>query len=105
MKDIKKANLIVGGRFQAQQTFDALENAGFNVMIYTSSPKRFWKGVPDKKIFFIPKFDQIISKIFKIKLPRVVSTISNIFFDFLTSIIMRPADLIYGFNGDSLLLV
>ena len=98
-----KANIIVGGRFHGNQLFYALQNAGFDVLIYTSSPKNYWKGIDNNKIIFVPKLDQIISKIFKVKLPRIFSTVSTLIFDYIISKLMRDADLIWGFNGESLL--
>lgn len=98
----KKINIIVGGRFHSAQTYKALLRLNYDVKIYASSPKRYFKDINKNDVIFIPKLSQLIQKLFRVKLPRIFNDISSIMFDFWVSIIMRDADFIWGYNGDSL---
>ncbi len=103
MKKKLKVNIVVGGRFHSEQTYFALTDLGFDVKIYASSPKRYFKSIPNKDIIFIPKLFQAFRKCFKIRLHRYFDDISSLIFDFTASLIMRQSDIIWGFNGDSFL--
>ena len=98
----KKINIVVGGRFHAGQLYTALNNAGHDVKIYCSSPKRFFKNIDNNDIVFIPKPFQIIQKITKKRLPKYLHEIDKIFFGKICSFIIRDCDILWGFNGDSL---
>lgn len=98
----KKINIVVGGRFHAGQLYNALNNAGHDVKIYCSSPKRFFKNIDNNDIVFIPKPFQIIQKITKKRLPKYLHEIDKIFFGKICSFIIRDCDILWGFNGDSL---
>ena len=98
----RKVNIVVGGRFHSAQTYKALLKLGYDVKIYASSPKRFFKDIKKDDLIFIPKISQLIQKLFKVKLPRIFNDISSIFFDFCVSVIMRDCDIVWGYNGDSL---
>lgn len=98
-----KINIVVGGRFQAAQIYDALVFLGHDVHIYASSPARYFKTVPKDRVTFIPKLAQLLQKGLKKRMPRWLSEWSSIAFDRIVVSVMRPADIVWGFNGDSLL--
>ncbi len=98
-----KINIVVGGRFHAAQLYQCLTTLGHDVHIYATSPARYFKKVPRDRVTFIPKPAQLIQKGLKVRAPRIVSEWSSTAFDVLVSRIMRPADVIWGFNGDSYL--
>ncbi len=75
----KKVNIVVGGRFHSAQTYNALLKLGYDVKIYASSPRRFFKDIKKDDVIFIPKISQLIQKLFRVKLPRIFNDISSIF--------------------------
>jgi len=97
-----RINVVVGGRFHAGQLFTALTELGHDVHIYTSSPARYFSDVPSTRITFFPKPSQLLQKLFRRRMPRWTAELSAIAFDAVISRSMRPADLVWGFNGDSL---
>jgi len=97
-----KVNIVVGGRFHSSQIYNAMRSLGYDVKIYSSSPKFFFRDVPNKDIIFIPKIFQIFQKIIKKRVPRSLTQFDNTFFRLITSKIMRNCDILWGFNGDSL---
>lgn len=97
-----KINIVVGGRFHAGQLYCALVSLGHDVHIYASSPARYFDAVPSCKITFIPKLSQLLQKGFQRRMPRWLLEMSSIYFDIVATYIMRPADIVWGFNGDSL---
>ena len=98
-----KINVVVGGRFHAEQLYLCLTALGHDVHIYATSPARYFKGVPKPKITFIPKPAQLIQKGLRVRAPPWLSEWSSVAFDALVARLMRPADLVWGFNGDSYL--
>lgn len=97
-----KINIVVGGRFHSGQLYHAFKKNGHDVKIYCTSPKRFFKGIDNKDIIFIPKPFQIIQKISKRRMPKICHEFDKVFFEMICSIIIRPCDILWGFNGDSL---
>ncbi|MBN4046412.1 glycosyltransferase family 4 protein [bacterium AH-315-P15] len=97
-----KINVVVGGRFQVAQTYHALVSAGHNVHLYTSSPKSYFCSIPNSKLTFVPKPAQIAQKTFRVRMPRLLSEWNAIWFDTVVAGVMRSADVVWGFNGDSL---
>ena len=98
-----RINIVVGGRFQSGLLYEALKNLGHDVRIYASSPPQFFPEIPFGRITFIPKLSQLVQKGLGVKSPRWLTYLSSVIFDYLVSIVMRDADLIWGFNGDSYL--
>ncbi len=101
MKDIK-INIVVGGRFHSGQIYTAMKENGYDVKIYTSSPKKFFKDVPNSDIIFFPKIFQVVQKVFKKRVPRMFARIDDYVFSILVLIFMRDCHVLWGFNGDSL---
>tara|TARA_B100000963_G_scaffold196536_1_gene171052 strand:+ start:15832 stop:16977 length:1146 start_codon:yes stop_codon:yes gene_type:complete len=101
MKNIK-INIVVGGRFHSGQIYSAMKENGYDVKIYTSSPKNFFKDVPKSDIIFLPKIFQVVQKIFKKRVPRIFARIDDYVFSILVLIFMRDCDVLWGFNGSSL---
>ena len=84
--------------------FSKLKNLGHDVKIYSSTPKFKFKNEELKRnIVFIPMFFQIIKKILGYNLRPWMKQFDNFVFDKITSLIMRKADILYGFAGCSLL--
>jgi len=100
---IKTINIVAGGRYTSELTYSALTNSGYDVRIYSSSPKNYFKGVPPEKITFVPKVFQIAQKVLQRRMPRFLHDFDAGLFDLITSKIMRSADLIWGYNGNSLI--
>lgn len=98
-----KINIVVGGRFHATQLFKGLTSLGHDVHIYATSPARYFTGVPSAKVTFFPKPAQLIQKLLKVRAPRWLSELSAFIFDLFVARMMRSADLVWGFNGDSYL--
>jgi glycosyltransferase involved in cell wall biosynthesis len=98
-----KINIVVGGRFHAAQLYEALTDLGHDVHIYASSPARYFKSVPNNRVTFIPKPSQLLQKGLKRRMPRRLTEWSSAAFDWIVANIMRPADMVWGFNGDSLI--
>ena len=96
-----KINIVVGGRFQSEQIYVGLRRLGHDVRIYSSSPPSKFRDVPSGHVTFIPKLSQILKKVFSINPPRYISHISSVYFDLVMALVMRKADVIWGFNGDS----
>ena len=97
-----KINIIVGGRFHAGQLYEVLVALGHDVRVYASSPARYFRSVPNDRITFIPKLSQLLQKGLKRRMPRWLTEWSSTIFDRVVSGVMRPADVVWGFNGDSL---
>lgn len=100
---IKTINIVAGGRYTSELTYSALTNSGYDVRIYSSSPKKYFKTVPSEKITLVPKFFQIAQKVLRRRMPRFLHDFDAGLFDLIISKIMRPADLIWGYNGNSLM--
>lgn len=98
-----RINIIVGGRFHAEQLYVGLSSLGHDVHIYASSPPKYFRTVPNRNVTFVPKVAQVLQKVLKRRMPRWFHGVSSIVFDGIVSRIMRPADVIWGFNGDSLI--
>ena len=98
----KKVNIVVGGRFNANQIYHAFASLGYDVKLYTSSPARFFKNVPRNNIVFVVKPIQVLQKTLNTRMPRLLSELNAVAFDWLISRFMRRADILWGFNGDSL---
>ena len=100
----KKINIVIGGTFHLPMLFSKLKNLGHDVKIYSSTPKFKFKNEELKRnIVFIPMFFQIIKKILGYNLRPWMKQFDNFVFDKITSLIMRKADILYGFAGCSLL--
>lgn len=83
--------------------FNKLTELGFDVKIYTSTPKFKFKDEHIKSaVVFIPMFFQIIKKISSMNLWPWMKYFDQYLFDKITSIIMRDADIVYGFAFCSL---
>ena len=97
-----KVNIVVGGRFHAEQTGRALVNLGHDVMIYSSLPKRYFSSVSEQDVMFIPKPVQLVQKVTRVRMPRKFNEWGAKLFSQCVAGLMRPCDLLWGFNGDSL---
>jgi len=97
-----KVNIVVGGRFHASQIYNALKKNNIDVKIYSSSPAHYFKDVPRNDIFFIPKLFQFIQKVCKIRLPRLLHDFDKFIFGNICKYLIRDADILWGFNGDTL---
>ena len=103
MKSKNKVNIVVGGTFHVAMLVRKLENLGYDVKIYTSTPKfKFRKESFYKQVVFIPMFFQIYRKISKKLISSKMKYFDKTLFDFLVSIVMRRCDILYGFAGASL---
>ena len=96
-----RINVVVGGRFHASQLYEGLTDLGHDVHIYAASPARYFRSVPRGKVTFVPKPAQLLQKGLNLRGPRWLAEWSAVAFDWLVSRIMRPADVVWGFNGDS----
>ena len=100
-----KVNIIVGGRFHAGQLAANLSSFGCDVKIYSSSPRRFYDKSLRNSVVFIPKPNQIVQKIFKLRLNRNWSYLGAVIFDIAVLCVQRDADVIWAFNGDAKLSI
>jgi glycosyltransferase involved in cell wall biosynthesis len=96
-------NVVVGGRFHAEQLYQALIAEGHDVRIYASSPSKYFKKVPASHVVFVPKPVQILQKLLKKRMPRVLAEWNAVAFDWAVAKFMRRCDVLWGFNGDSLI--
>ena len=100
----KKINIVIGGTFHLPMLYTKLANLGHDLKIYTSTPKfKFKNNELKKNIVFIPMFFQIIKKLSGYNLRPWMKNFDNFIFDKITSLIMRRADILYGFAGCSLI--
>lgn len=100
----KKINIVIGGTFHLPMLYSKLTNLGHDVKVYTSTPKfKFNNDELQKNIVFIPMFFQIIKKLSGYNLKSWMKQFDNFLFDKITSLIMRRADILYGFAGCSLI--
>ena len=100
----KKINIVIGGTFHLPMLYTKLANLGHDLKIYTSTPKfKFKNNKLKKNIVFIPMFFQIIKKLSGYNLRPWMKNFDNFIFDKITSLIMRRADILYGFAGCSLI--
>ena len=99
----KKINIIVGGSFHVQMLFDKLDNLGHDVRVYSSTPKfKFKDNFIKNKITYVPMFFQAIKKLFGFNLKPWMKYFDQYMFDKIISLIMRDADIVYGFAFCSL---
>jgi glycosyltransferase involved in cell wall biosynthesis len=98
-----RVNIVVGGRFHAGQLYEALTEIGHDAHVYASSPARYFRSVPANRVTFVPKPVQFLQKGLKIRMPRWMAEHSATLFDLAVSRLMRPADIVWGFNGDSII--
>lgn len=100
----KKINILVGGTFHFPMMLQRLEEQGYDVVVYSSTPSfKIKQSVSRKRIKFIPQIFQIVNKCLKIKIPQTLRYVDTVVFDFLASIIMRRCDILIGFAGCSLI--
>tara|TARA_B100000902_G_C27322403_1_gene925631 strand:+ start:3026 stop:4159 length:1134 start_codon:yes stop_codon:yes gene_type:complete len=100
----KKINIVIGGTFHLPMLHRKLTDLGHDLKIYTSTPKfKFKNDELKKNIVFIPMFFQIIKKLYGYNLSPWMKQFDNFLFDKITSLIMRRADILYGFAGCSLI--
>lgn len=99
----KKINIVVGGTFHVRILFNQLNDLGYDVKIYTSTPAfKFKENKIRSKVVFIPMFFQIIKKIFNFNLRPWMKYLDQYIFDTIVSWIMRDAQILYGFAFCSL---
>ena len=100
----KKINIVIGGTFHLPMLHAKLIDLGHDVRIYTSTPKfKFKNNELKRDIVFVPMFFQIIKKLFGYNLRPWMKQFDHFLFDKIISLIMRRADILYGFAGCSLL--
>lgn len=96
-----KINICVGGRFHANQLSDVVFEKYKNVNIYSSSPKKNWPIILQKKIVFIPMPFAILAYIFKFKINKKLVLLDRLIFDFILSLFIRDADIYHMWAGYS----
>lgn len=100
----KKVNILVGGTFHFPMMMQRLEEQGYDVMVYSSTPSfKVKQPVDRKRVKFIPQLFQIINKCLKFRIPQTLRHFDTVIFDFLASIMMRRCDVLIGFAGCSLI--
>ena len=95
----KKINIIVPGRFHAELLADFLCDNKFDVRIYSSTPRYYFKEELRDKVVFIPMFLQILRKLSGRKIPGFLHHLEFTLFDWIISKVMRKPDIVYGFAG------
>jgi hypothetical protein len=97
-----KINIVVGGTFHAPILANNLIMLGYDVKIYTPTPKFKFK---DKslvdKIIFVPMIFQIFRKLINRPIWSGFRYFDSVVFDWVVSKIMRDCDVVYGFAGNS----
>lgn len=97
-----KTNILVGGSFHAALLADSLVHMGEDFTIYTSAPRsKFGLSATNYEIKFVPLVAAIIQRLSKIDLSHF-SEQETLLFDNLSSLIMKPCDILYGWAGYSL---
>lgn len=92
-----KINIVVGGTFHLVMLAQHMIDLGHDVKIYSPTPKfKIRNEQVRSKMVYVPMFFQLFRKIFNVPLPSVCKLFDSILFDLITSIIMRDADLLYG---------
>lgn len=103
MRDKIKINIVVGGTFHIAMLVEKLENLGYDVKIYTSTPKfKFKKESFYDQVVYIPMLFQMYRKISKRLISSNMKYFDKILFDKIVSLVMRRCDVLYGFAGASL---
>lgn len=93
----------MGGSFHVQMLSNKLDNLGHDVRVYSSTPKfKFKDNFIKNKITYVPMFFQAIKKLFGFNLKPWMKYFDQYMFDKITSLIMRDADIVYGFAFCSL---
>lgn len=97
-----KINIVVGGTFHAPILANNLIKLGYDVKIYSSTPKfKFKDKALLEKIIFVPKIFQILRKLINRPIWSGFKYFDSVVFDWVVSKIMRDCDILYGFAGNS----
>ena len=99
---MNKISVIVGGKFHAPVLLESLQKiANYEISCFSSSPKFTWKNstLRDVKLFFIPKYSQILGRILGRDFPRIIKSLDIIQFANIANYAARKSDIIYGFQG------
>lgn len=103
LKGKNKINIVVGGTFHVAMLAKKLENLGYDIKIYTSTPKfKFKEESFHHKIVYVPMLFQLYRKISKRRISSNMKYFDKTVFDMLVSVVMRKCDVLYGFAGVSL---
>ncbi|MDC3315663.1 glycosyltransferase family 4 protein [Candidatus Thioglobus sp.] len=97
-----KINIVVGGTFHAPILASNLIRLGYDVKIYTSTPKfKFKDKALLDKVVFVPMIFQIFRKLINRPIWSGFKYFDSVVFDWVVSKIMRDCDVVYGFAGNS----
>lgn len=93
----------MGGSFHVAILFNRLDSLGHDVRIYTSTPKfKFKDNKIKNSITYVPMLFQGLKKIFHFNLRPWMKYFDQYLFDKTSSLIMRDAEILYGFAFCSL---
>lgn len=97
---MKKINILVAGTFHFPMLAENLIELGYDVKIYTSTPRFKFKGKKYySNIVFIPMLFQLYRKISKRFISSWMKEFDSFIFDLIASYVMRDCDILYGFAG------
>jgi len=100
MDERKRINIVVGGTFHFPMMLNNLLELGYDVHVYTSTPKFKFKTTFDLcQITTVLKPFQLFQKITNIRVPRWADAIDEFFFDYLVSRVMRRCDILIAFQN------
>lgn len=97
-----KINIVIGGTFHLVMLAQNMIDLGHDVKIYSPTPSfKIRNKEVRSRMVYVPMFFQLIRKITNRPLPSLCKLFDSLLFDFITSLIMRETDLLYGFAGVS----
>ena len=96
---MKNLNLIAGGVWHLPFTASLFRNVkNVKKRVITSIPKRIYNQHNFSNLF-VPKYSQIIQKLFKLKLNKKIRLIDDYQFSYLASKFINNGDLNWGWQG------
>jgi len=94
-------NIVVGARFNAGITANALVRNGVDLAVYTSSPSKNWEA--DRKyIHFVPMPFRVLASLAGKAIPGSLKEKDAILFDRFVTLIMRKSHILHGWASFSL---
>jgi glycosyltransferase involved in cell wall biosynthesis len=94
-------NLLVGARFNAGITANALIRSGVDISVYTSSPSKNWAAA-SKHVRFVPMPFRVLSSLAGKRIPGFLKERDAMLFDFMAARYMRKSHILHGWASFSL---
>lgn len=94
-------NIVVGARFNAGITANALVRNGLDLSVYTSSPSKNWEEA-QKHVCFVPMPFRVLASIAGQRIPSYLKEKDAILFDRMVSLVMRRSHILHGLASFSL---